>query len=94
MEWYVYMLRCNDNSIYTGITNNLNKRIKNHKSGKGAKYLRGRLPVQIVYKEICINRSQACKREIFIKKLNKNNKEILINKKLRRSKWQNQNLSS
>jgi putative endonuclease len=94
MEWYVYMLRCNDNSLYTGITNNLNKRIKNHKSGKGAKYLRGRLPFQIVYKEICINRSQACKREIFIKKLNKNNKEILINKKLRRSKWQNQNLSS
>ena len=47
MIWIVYMLECSDNSIYTGITKNIEKRIKMHESGKGAKYLRGRLPIKL-----------------------------------------------
>ena len=72
------MLRCRDNSVYTGITNNLNKRIEAHMSGNGSKYLRGRLPVKLIYKEKFLNRSDASKREIEIKKLNKKQKELLI----------------
>ncbi|MDA9632220.1 GIY-YIG nuclease family protein [Alphaproteobacteria bacterium] len=78
MKWFVYMLRCRDDSIYTGITNNLNKRIESHMSGNGSKYLRGRLPVKLIYKEIFLNRSDASKREIEIKKLLKKEKEVLI----------------
>ena len=78
MHWLVYMLECSDNSIYTGITNNLENRLKKHQSGDGAKYLRGRLPIKIIYKELFINRSEATKREISIKKMSKKEKEILI----------------
>ena len=78
MIWFVYMLRCRDNSIYTGITNNLNKRIRAHMSGNGSKYLRGRLPVELIYKEDFLNRSTASKREIEVKKLKKKEKELLI----------------
>ena len=76
--WFVYMLRCRDNSIYTGITNNLEKRIGTHKSGNGSKYVRGRLPVELIYKEDFSNRSSASKREIELKKLKKKEKELLI----------------
>ena len=75
------MLECSDNSIYTGITNNLEDRLKKHKSGNGAKYLRGRLPIKLVYKENFINRSEATKREIYIKKMSKKEKKYLINLK-------------
>ena len=78
MEWCVYMLLCDDNTIYTGITNDLKKRFQNHISGKGAKYLRGRKPLEIVYTENFQNRSMATKREIEIKKLNRRKKEALI----------------
>ena len=78
MIWFVYMLRCRDNSIYTGITNNLDNRIETHMSGNGSKYLRGRLPVELIYKEDFSNRSSASKREIEVKKLNKKEKELLI----------------
>ena len=78
MNWLVYMLECSDNSIYTGITNNLEERLKRHKSGNGAKYLRGRLPIKLVYKENLINRSEATKREIYIKKMSKKEKKKLI----------------
>ena len=78
MIWFVYMLRCRDNSIYTGITNNLDKRIKAHMSGNGSKYLRGRLPVKLIYKEEFSNRSIASTRELEIKKLKKIEKELLI----------------
>jgi len=79
MKWFVYMLRCKDNSIYTGITNNLTKRIEAHLSGNGSKYLRGRPPLKLVYKENFLDRSAASKREIEIKKLKKKEKELLIN---------------
>ena len=72
------MLECSDNSIYTGITNNLEERLKRHQSGNGAKYLRGRLPIELVYKENFINRSEATKREIYIKKMSKKEKKNLI----------------
>tara|TARA_B110000240_G_scaffold37369_1_gene41159 strand:+ start:38 stop:265 length:228 start_codon:yes stop_codon:yes gene_type:complete len=72
------MLECSDNSIYTGITNNLEERLKTHQSGNGAKYLRGRLPIKLVYKENFINRSEATKREIYIKKMSKKEKKKLI----------------
>jgi putative endonuclease len=78
MNWLVYMLECSDNSIYTGITNNLEERLKTHQSGNGAKYLRGRLPIKLVYKENLINRSEATKREIHIKKMSKKEKKNLI----------------
>jgi putative endonuclease len=78
MEWCVYMLLCNDNTIYTGITNDLKKRFENHILGKGAKYLRGRKPLEIVYTENFQNRSMATKREMEIKKLNRREKEALI----------------
>ena len=78
MEWCVYMLLCDDNTIYTGITNDLKKRFENHISGKGAKYLRGRKPLEIVYTENFQNRSMATKREMEIKKLNRSEKETLI----------------
>ena len=72
------MLRCRDNSIYTGITNNLDNRIDAHMSGNGSKYLRGRLPVELIYKEDFSNRSSASKREIEVKQLKKKEKELLI----------------
>ena len=79
MIWIVYMLECSDNSIYTGITNNIEKRIKMHESGKGAKYLRGRLPIKLLHKEVFLSRSDASKREILIKKMNHKEKRKLIN---------------
>ena len=78
MDWLLYMLECSDNSIYTGITNNLEERLKRHQSGNGAKYLRGRLPIKLIYKENFINRSEATKREIYIKKMSKKEKKKLI----------------
>ena len=79
MIWILYMLECSDHSIYTGITNNIEKRIKMHESGKGAKYLRGRLPIKLLHKEVFLSRSDASKREILIKKMNHKEKRKLIN---------------
>ena len=77
MNWFVYMLKCNDNSVYTGISNNLKQRLNTHAKGNGSKYVRARLPFKLVFTEECQNRSQANKREIEIKKLDKKNKELL-----------------
>lgn len=79
MKWIIYILKCKDQSLYTGITNNLDKRMEQHISGNGSKYLRGRLPLKLVYKEHALNRSDATKRELEIKKLNKRAKQFLIN---------------
>ena len=72
--WYVYMVECSDNSIYTGISNNVSKRILAHNSGKGAKYTRSRLPVTLKWSEACRNRSEASKLEVKIKKLSRKEK--------------------
>lgn len=78
-DWFVYILECNDSTLYTGITNNLEKRIEQHNNGQdGAKYTRARRPVKCVYQEIQKNRSEATKREFSIKKLSRSEKIILI----------------
>jgi putative endonuclease len=70
----LYILKCNDNSLYTGITNNLEKRLKTHQSKKGSKYVRAHLPFKIVYQEQLETKSQALKREIQIKKMSREEK--------------------
>ena len=76
--WMVYILRCADDSFYTGITNDLDKRLADHENGKGAKYTRGRAPLKVIYTETHVDRSKASKREIEIKKLSSSEKETLI----------------
>lgn len=75
---YVYILRCNDNSLYTGWTTDLEKRIDTHNSGKGAKYTRSRLPVKLVYYEEYLDKGRALSREMEIKSLTKKQKEALL----------------
>lgn len=78
--WHVYILCCNDNSYYTGITTDLTRRVAEHNSpAKGARYTRPRRPVQLVYAEKVANRSIATKRELQIKKLSPTGKKQLIN---------------
>ena len=77
---YVYILKCNDNTLYTGWTTSLEKRLKTHNSGKGAKYTRVRLPVEIVYFEEFEDKKDAMKREYEIKQLSRKDKLKLINK--------------
>ena len=76
--WYLYILRCGDNTLYTGITTDVEKRFEAHQSGKGAKYTRGRGPLELVYREECGTHSDALKREAQIKKLSREQKRILI----------------
>lgn len=78
MNWKVYIIHCSDNSYYTGITNNIEKRYQDHCNGKGAKYFRGRKPVEVVFVEEGHSRSTASKREFAIKKLSHIQKEQLI----------------
>lgn len=78
MKWMVYILKCADNTLYTGITNDLERRISMHENGSGAKYTKGRGPFKTVYTERCDDRSAASKREIEIKSLSRHNKEKLI----------------
>lgn len=79
-QWFVYILRCADNSLYTGVTLDVNKRLDEHNgiNKNGAKYTHGRRPVKLVYQEASISRSAACKREYAIRRLNKPQKEDLI----------------
>ena len=79
--WYLYMLRCGDDSLYTGITTDVKKRLDQHRIGKGAKYTRGRGPLELVYSECCGSHSAALKRELEIKKLTKEQKLSLISPK-------------
>ena len=79
MKWCVYILKCSDGSLYTGISNSLYERINTHNSGKGAKYTKSRLPVTLVYKEYTNDKSRSLKREIEIKKLTRSRKIELIN---------------
>lgn len=74
MNWVIYILECADGTLYTGITNNLENRIMAHESGTGAKYTKGRGPFKLIYQEACDTRSEASKREIFIKRLSRHKK--------------------
>ena len=76
--WHLYILRCRDGSLYTGITTDVEKRLEAHRSGKGAKYTRGRGPLELVYREECGTHSVALKREIEIKRLTREQKQALI----------------
>ena len=76
--WTLYILKCNDGSLYTGITNNLEKRLNDHQNGKGAKYMRGKTPFSLEYEETHPDRSAASIREAEIKKLDRSQKEALI----------------
>ena len=78
--WYLYILRCKDDSLYTGITTDVDKRLEAHRAGKGAKYTRGRGPLELVYKEECADHSDALKRELEIKRLPREEKLKLIEK--------------
>jgi putative endonuclease len=76
--WWVYIARCRDGSLYTGISDDVGARIGVHNAGKGARYTRGRGPVKLVYEEKCGDKSGALKREYEIKKLDKAGKEKLV----------------
>ncbi|MCK5914243.1 MAG: GIY-YIG nuclease family protein [Desulfuromusa sp.] len=78
MNWLVYIILCSDNSLYTGITTDVERRFAQHAAGTGAKYFRGRSPQQLVYLERDHDRSSASRREIEIKKLRQNDKQRLI----------------
>ena len=76
-DWLCYLLSCADGTLYCGITKNLAKRLADHNAGVGAKYTRGRTPVQLVYVESCADKSAALKREMQIKRLPRSKKQAL-----------------
>lgn len=77
-EWSVYMLRCGDGTLYTGIAKDVIARLKKHQTGKGAAYTRTHLPVELIHQESRLTRSRALKREAAIKRLPKRAKERLV----------------
>jgi len=78
MNWQVYIILCSDDSLYTGITTDLQRRFAQHAAGRGAKYFRGRQPLQVVYCEDGHTRSTASRRELEIKELARAEKLLLI----------------
>ncbi len=83
MSWVVYILQCADQSLYTGITNDMAARLEAHSNGTGAKYTRGRGPFSVLYEEGYATRSEASKRELAIKNLNRTEKLALCAPKKR-----------
>ena len=78
--WKLYILRCGDGTLYTGITTDVEKRLEAHRTGKGAKYTRGRGPLKLVYTEECGDHSAALRRELAIKALPREEKWKLLEK--------------
>ena len=78
MSYYVYLLCCSDGTLYTGSTDDVERRLAVHQSGKGAKYTRSRLPVELVYSEALPDKSAALRREAAIKKLPREKKLALV----------------
>lgn len=76
--WHLYILKCADGTLYTGITNDLERRIKQHESGQGAKYTRGRAPFKLLYTKKFKTRSAASKKEVEIKKMSRAEKLEII----------------
>ncbi len=76
--WYVYMIRCKGGVLYTGITTNISRRLAEHQAGKGAKFLRGKTPLELVYQQTIGSHSDALKEELRIKSLSRTEKENLI----------------
>ncbi|MFN9367940.1 MAG: GIY-YIG nuclease family protein [Planctomycetia bacterium] len=85
-RWLVYVVRCRDGSLYTGITNDLPRRLKAHSAGKASRYTRARLPVALAYSEPQKSKSAALKREAAIKKLSRPQKERLVARQPPRSR--------
>lgn len=78
--WFVYFVRCKDDSLYCGVTTDIERReLEHNQTNKGAKYTRVRRPVSMVYHKECDSRSEACKEEVRLKKLSKAQKEVLAN---------------
>ncbi len=80
-RWYLYILQCSDGTFYTGITNDLSRRLELHNSGKASRYTRSRRPVALLYNEGCRNRSSALKKEYAMKSLTRVQKEDYIAKR-------------
>lgn len=78
MPYFLYILRCGDGSLYTGITTDVEKRLAAHQRGKGAKYTRGRGPLTVVYRETCGDKPAALRRELEVKALTREQKLALI----------------
>ncbi len=78
MSWTVYILQCANGTLYTGITNDLERRMAEHEAGQGAKYTKGRGPFKLVYHQLCEDRSLASKRENEIKALDRKSKLLLV----------------
>ena len=83
MNWFCYLLRCADDTLYCGITNDLDKRLAAHNAGTASKYTRVRVPVELVFSEPCTDRSVASKREMEIKSLKRAEKLVLIQSNLK-----------
>ena len=81
-EYTLYIILCNDKTLYTGIAKDLEKRLLTHSKGTGSKYVRGRLPFALIYTEKLPNRAEATKRELKIKKMSRNEKIINLKLKL------------
>lgn len=76
--WFLYILKCRDNTLYTGITNDLSRRLTQHNNGTASRYTRSRLPVRLIYQEPCRGRSSALKKEYKLKQLSRADKEEYI----------------
>jgi putative endonuclease len=83
MAWTVYIARCGDGSLYTGITTDCERRVAEHNRGAGAAYTRSRLPVRLVYWEVVEDRSRALRRESAIRRLSRRDKEALLTSAIR-----------
>lgn len=77
-NWYLYILECGDGTLYTGITDDVQRRLEQHRSGKGAKYTRGRGPLKLVYTEECGTRTDASKREYAVHRMPRKEKLKII----------------
>ncbi len=82
MSWYLYVAKCRDESLYTGITTDISRRLKEHNAKKGAFYTQNKTPVKLVYQEAMANQSEARKREAAIKKLSRKEKLELVGMKI------------
>ncbi len=84
VRWYLYLLECNDGTLYTGITTDIARRLSEHNLGSASRYTRSRLPVKLIYQERCLNKSNALKKEYEIKSLSRKEKETYIYKETKR----------
>ena len=80
-KWHLYILKCGDGTLYTGITNDLARRLKQHNDGSASRYTRSRLPVKLIYEESCRSRSHALKKELAVKSLTRQEKDKYIRRK-------------